>query len=279
MDRCIQAYVTRCRERIPSFVESHFSLEQTWRLQRPTLGRDLLYAPLNSAWALPYLALRKAAEVLEKVGYLRPAQWVKHLPSGVKTGYQIRIERLITEDLLEWDRERSTLPQGFLKELTDAPSLRTNLERHASARTGAGTLPELIREFSSGRAIVSDLSGTLLTLLLSWLLLGSTSLSLNGIAHGVAKRDAHDRAASHFFLGRKIGSRFYDVFPPAVHESKVWTILVVLFIALTAGALACTILSDPLRKMLGFHRNRLGILLDGVETELIVLAHKANTKN
>ena len=58
--------------------------------------------------------------------------------------------------------------------------------------------------------------------------MGNTSLSLTGIAHGVAKKSAHDRAASRFFLGKKAGSAFYNVFPPAVHESTIWTILIVL---------------------------------------------------
>jgi hypothetical protein len=43
---------------------------------------------------------------------------------------------------------------------------------------------------------------------------------------------------------------------------------------LTLGAMACTILSDPLRKVLGFHRNRLEALVSQVEKELIVFSHK-----
>ena len=138
----------------------------------------------------------------------------------------------------------------------------------------ARTLVDLLNRFSSGRAIVSDLFGTFLTLAMSWVIMGSTSLSLTNLAHGVARRSAHDRAASRFFLGKKMGSAFYDVFPPAVHESTIWTILVFLGIGLTVGGMAATIVSDPIRKFLGFHRNRLEVLLDEIERELIVLSHK-----
>src|SRR5262245_40857619 len=119
VDRCIQAYVERCRERIPAFVERHFSLEQTWRLQRRSLWFDLFCAPFNSAWALPHLALQKVADGLGRVGYLKAARWAKRVPPGVRTGYQTQIERLICTDLLEWNRERSpsALPDGFLREL------------------------------------------------------------------------------------------------------------------------------------------------------------------
>jgi hypothetical protein len=279
VDRSIETYVERCRARIPTFVSSNFSLEQTWKLQRPTIWLDLACAPVNAAWALPHLAVHKAAETVEKVGYPRLARWAHHLPPGIKTGYQKQIERRICNDLLEWEREesRAPLPQGFLKELDAVPSVRSRIEAskpERSDRAPARTLTDLLNQFSSGRAIVSDLFGTLLTLATSWVILGSMSLSLTSIAHGVARKSAHDRAASHFFLGKKAGSAFYNVFPPAVHESTTWTILVVLGAGLTIGAMACTILSDPVRKSLGFHQHRLRVLLDEVERELIVLSHK-----
>ena len=280
LDRSIETYIDRCRKRIPSFVESHFTLEQSWRLQRPTLWFDLACAPLNSSWALPHLAIHKATEVLDRVGYSRLAHWAKVLPPGIKTGYQREIERLICTHLLEWDRERfsAALPRGFLTELEAVPALRKLIETpelEESGRACARTLTDLLRQFSSGRALVSDLSGTFLALAMSWWIIGSTSPSLRGVAHGLAQKSAHDRAASRFFLGKKLGSHFYNVFQPKVHESTIWTILILLGVGLTVGAMACTILSDPIRKMLGFHRNRLEILLNQVERELIVFSHKS----
>jgi hypothetical protein len=279
VDRSIETYIERCRQRIPSFVSANFSLEQTWELQRPTLWFDLACAPINAAWALPHLAIHKAAETAEKVGHPQLARWAKHLPPGIKTGYQREIERRICLDLLEWDRElpAAAIPQGFLKELEAVPALRRRMESLAferSDRAPARTLVDLLQQFLSGRVIVSDLLGTLLTLATSWVILGTTSLSLTQIANGAARKGAHDRAASKFFLGKKAGSAFYNVFPPAVQESTIWTILVFLAVALAVGGMACTILSDPIRKSLGFHRHRLDVLLNDMERELIVLSHK-----
>ena len=274
VDRGIEAYIERCRKRIPSFVANHFSLEQTWSLQRPTLWRDLACAPVNAAWALPHLAVHKTAEAAEKVGASRTG-WAKRLPKGLKTGYQRQIEERICRDLLEWDRDASpmALPQGFLKELDSTPSVRKRIEA-LDHRVPARTLTDLLNRFSSGRAIVSDLSGTLLTLAMSWLILGSASLSLNNIAHGFATKSAHDRAASRFFLGKKAGSAFYNIFPPAASDSAIWTTFIVLGACLAVGAMACTILSDPIQKAFGFHHRRLEALLDDMERELIVLSHK-----
>ena len=274
VDRSIEAYIGRCRSRIPSFVAANFSLEQTWALQRPTLWRDLACAPFNAAWALPNLAIHKAAEAAEKVGSSHAGR-AKRLPVGIRTGYQRQIEERICRELLEWDRESlpASLPQGFLSGLDEAMPLRKRIEA-LDHTVPARTLTDLLNQFSSGRAVISDLFGTLLTLATSWLILGSTSLSLNNIAHGFAKKNAHDRAVSHFFLGKKAGSVFYKLFPPAVSERTIWTTFVVLGVCLTAGAMACTILSDPIRKALGFHRHRLEVLVDDVERELIVLSHK-----
>jgi hypothetical protein len=279
VDRGIETYIARCRTGIPAFVSANFSLEQTWRLQRPTLWFDLACAPINTAWALPHLAVQKAAESAARVGYPQLARWAKHVPGGIKTGYQRQIERRICKDLLEWDREdpRAALPQGFLRELEAVPSLRTRIEALRYERfdgAPARTLPDLLNQFSSGRAILSDLFGSLLTLATSWVIMGSTSMSLTNIAQRLARKSAHDRAASKFFLGKKAGAAFYNVFPPAVHECTIWTIVVVLSSLLTVGAMACTILSDPLRKLLGFHQHRLQVLVDDVERELIVLSHK-----
>ncbi len=279
VDRGIEAYVGRCRSRIPSFVEAHFSLRQTWELQRPTLGLDLACAPVNAAWALPHLAIQKAAEAAEKLGYPRPARWAKRLPPGIKTGYQREIERRICGDLLEWNRQPSAeaLPQGFLKELDSVPSLRKRIETPEPERVDrvpARTLADLLQQFSAGRAIVSDLIGAALTLMTSWAISGHMTLSLTTLAHGVASKSAHDRAASRFFLGKKIGSAFYNVFPPAADPRTIWATAVVLGAGLAVAGTACTLLSDPVRKVLGFHRHRLEVLIDEIERELIVLAHR-----
>ncbi len=40
------------------------------------------------------------------------------------------------------------------------------------------------------------------------------------------------------------------------------------------STLACTIVSDPLSKMLGLHQRRLSVLLDNIERELMIFSQK-----
>jgi hypothetical protein len=274
VDRCIETYGARCRARIPAFVERHFSFDQSWELQRRTLWLDIALAPINSAWAIPYLSIKKFCGMLDSLGAPAAGRIVQSVPTGIKPGYQRAIERIITSQLLEWDFESDAvgIPQGVLAELAKHPTLKGLAKgRDADARRSLRTIVET---FSAGRTLVSSLAGTALTLALGWLTLGNTSLTLEGIANGIARRNARNRAVSRFFLGRGAGSVFYRVFPPAPNKTEMTIMLLVLGFAVTVGAIACTVVSDPLRKATGLHRRRLTTLVDAIERELALIARK-----
>ena len=115
VDRCIEAYVSRCRTRIPAFV-SRIPLEQTWALQRPTLLR-IWFAPLNSAWAIPYLTLKKIAAGLEALGVSAAARVMQSVPSGIRDqATSARSRPSSAEAFLEWDLsgDPTSLPHGLL---------------------------------------------------------------------------------------------------------------------------------------------------------------------
>jgi hypothetical protein len=282
-DRSIEAYVARCRQRVPEFVTRHFSLEQTWQVQRRSLWVDLLVGAVNSAWSIPYLTIKKICAGLDAVGVSAAAQALLFIPPGIKTGYQRAIENLIAREVLEWDLASDTigLPQG----------LSADLERHGALRAAlrgglVGREPGTVRSiravldgFASGRALVSDVSASLLTIAYGWYAFGTMSLGLRDVAGRLAQRNAHDRSASQFIFGKRVGSVFYDVFKPAASPSETLTILVVLGAAITAGAMACTLGSDPIRKAFGLHERRLGVLIDGLERELVVFSQKRLRKS
>jgi hypothetical protein len=274
LDRCIDAYVKRCRERIPEFVHRHFSLKQTWAIQRRTLWVDLCVAPLNSAWAVPYLTIKKACGALATLGVPFAATALSHLPPGIRTGYERRIEELIRSELLEWDlaRDLVDLPRGLMDDLRRYPEVRGF--RPGQEPGADRPLRTIVQNYLSGRAAVSSVAGTLLTIACGWFVMGSTSVTVQQIAGGLAQRNARNRAVSRFFLGRRVGSAFYHVFPPQASQSEKMILLVVLIAAITVGALVCTILSDPIRKMAGVHERHLSKLVDDIEREVTILLHK-----
>jgi hypothetical protein len=273
VDLCIERYTQRCQSKIDHFCESHFSLEDTWNIQKKTFWMDLLLAPLNSAWAIPYLSIKKGADILSKFGFVSLNDLALRIPSGIRTGYQRKMEALICAEILEWDLRESpvALPQGLLEDLSKVPSLSPYLIHDPECR---GSLRRLINDFFSTRAMVCDLSGTVLTLLLGWCTFGNSSIGLHDIANSFAKKRAHDDAVNHFFLGKSIGSTFYNICPPRVDENQVLFLTILLGIGLTIGAMTFTISSDPLRKLLGLHKTRLKVFLNDFEKELLLFSHK-----
>ncbi|MGC4081519.1 MAG: hypothetical protein QM736_05220 [Vicinamibacterales bacterium] len=180
IDQCIAAYAEQCRRRIPAFVSSHFSLAQTWRLQRRTLAKDLLLGPINSLWAIPYLTASRVCRSLDVLGIPAAARILRSIPPGIKTGYQRSVEAVIAKELLDWGSGEpgQGLPRGLVVELERHPELGGSaalsraISRHA--------LQAVFDQFLSARALVADVAGAGITLGLGWLFFNAPSLGLMG---------------------------------------------------------------------------------------------------
>lgn len=274
IDHAVALYADACRARIPAFVDSHFSLSQTWQLQRPTLARDLLLGPVNALWSIPYLTTSRICKGLDILGIRAASRVLSLIPPGVKTGYQRRIEAVIARSLLDWGEEApgQGLPRGLVRVLEQHPELGgSEALRRAIAKDA---LQSVFDQFLSARALVSDVAGAVLTLALGWFLFNAPSLGLMGISERLARRNARSRAASRFFLGRRAGSVFYGVFRPQANWFETIAILAVLAFAIGAVATSCSVLFEPVRKRFGLHERRLHSLVDSIERELLVVAHR-----
>lgn len=274
VDRCIDAYITRCRARIPEFVDRHFSWRQTWDAQLPTLGLDLAVGPLNAAWSIPYLTIRKVCSSLDALGVPAAGALLRGLPDGIRTGYERTVDNAVANDLLEWHAsgEPTGLPRGLVEELERHPDVAASgvLHRLNSQSRAAG----LLKDFSSARVLVASIAGTLATLALGWFLFGNTSLGITDLADRLARRRARSRAAARFVLGRPIGTAFYSVFRPNAGAAETLLFLAILVAIVSVVSLACAVASDPLRKAFGLHHRRLATLVDGLERELLLVAQK-----
>lgn len=274
LEECIEQYIAECRSRVDGFVGRHFSLQETIALQKQSLVSDLLCHPVNALWAIPSLFLKKLTEIPVKLGWRSGADLIALLPTGIKTRYQIEIERLIATELLEWpctmgNRQAST--NGLLERIKQHQQVGPLLASGAlpdEALKDLSDIPHLIAEHSASRALVFDTTATVLTLMTGWLLFGDHSLGISGIGDQIARNRAKDRAASTFMFGSSLGSAFYSVFPP---KPSFWqvvgaTLTVGLFV--TAMSLLVGMLSDPWLKRMGFQHTQLHLLIDAVEDHL-----------
>jgi hypothetical protein len=256
---------------VDGFVERHFSLQETIALQKQSLVSDLLCHPVNALWAIPSLFLKNVIAIPVKLGWRSGADLITLLPTGLKTGYQRKIERLIATELLEWpgtmgDRWAST--NGLLERIKQHKQVGPLLASGAlsdEALRELSDIPHLIAAHSASRTLVLDTTATVLTLATGWLFFGDHSLGISGIGDQIARSRAKDKATSTFLFGASLGSAFYSVFPP---KPSFWqvvgaTLTVGLFV--TAMSLLVGLLSDPCLKRVGFQHTQLNSLIDAVE--------------
>jgi hypothetical protein len=101
IDRAIEKYIADRKEKVPRFVQTHFSFAGALRLNRKAFGTDLLKAPANLFWAVPYAALSLSAALSKRAGCAKMSALVRKLPSGFETRVQKEVKWLIYTELLE----------------------------------------------------------------------------------------------------------------------------------------------------------------------------------
>ncbi len=264
IDQCIEKYTEDRKQRVDDFIDRHFSIQQTIEIQKKTFSLDLLLNPLNALWSIPYLSLKKSIETLDKLGWTKLTPAIDKIPSGIKTGYQKRIEKLIATELLDH--------KALILELRKQ-GLALN-EKHIEAE-----IRKEIDKYSSSQTLITDLSGSVMTLLIGWYYFGDKTLGVFGIGNRIARKMAHDKAASGFVFGEQLGSAFYNAFPPEPTKTQVYLITLAVGVLLTAFSLLAAVMSDPVRKNLGLQKRNLNNLIEGLEEKLFLQVKKEIKKS
>src|SRR6266567_7928268 len=101
VDNGIEAYVTSRRASIPVFIDRHFSFRGARALHRKTFGKDVYKHPVNLLWGLPVALVTGAADLLDKAGATRTAQWLHRMPRGLPTVLHKELQWLLYTELLE----------------------------------------------------------------------------------------------------------------------------------------------------------------------------------
>jgi energy-converting hydrogenase Eha subunit B len=246
----LEDYFEACRQRIPTFVNSHFSLSGAFNLNRQALGSDILVAPFNFLMGFPNFLLRLLALLFELLGAKQTAQGMLKLHLGLPTAVQRELAQRLRRDLLELTPPLPTAAdqqlQQPLREAADEPLQIYLQTRNVAADITAGTLVAILG-----------------LILLNQFTPGSISAG-SAIAHIVAKQ----QAAANFFLGETLGNLYYAIFPvsPSLLIIAVTIVLVMVTIALVAAFSG--MVHDPIQKLTGIHQRRLNRLLDAIEQSI-----------
>jgi hypothetical protein len=278
VDKGIEAYVTSRRARIPLFIAQHFSFRGALALHRKTFGRDVYKHPVNLVWGLPVALVAGTADLLDKAGARRIAQWLHRMPRGISMALHQELQWLIYTELLELPyaqegraSHRDALMEHILAEpwiaaLCDAyvtqlhsvaelPAFRAALERH-------------LEEYGKTRGAVSELAGSLITLAAGYAALSKATPGALSAGTAAATAVAQHLAITNFWLGATVGAWYYAVFPVAASAGLV---------AATTGAMLAAggvvtalawIVLDPLLATTGIHRRRLDRFVTALGEEL-----------
>jgi len=278
VDQGIEAYITSRRARIPLFIHQHFSFRGALALHRKTFGRDVYKYPVNLMWGLPMALVTGAADLLDKAGATRTAQWLHRMPRGLPTALHQELQWLLSTELLELPymqegrvAHRDALLESILAEpgiaalcdaylthlhsLADRPAFRAALEQH-------------LAEYGTTRGAVSELAGSLINLAAGYAALSKATPGALSVGTAAATAIAQHLAIAHFWLGSTVGAWYYAAFPVAASAGLV---------AATTGALLAAggvvtalawIVLDPLLATTGLHRRRLDRFITAVGEEL-----------
>jgi hypothetical protein len=274
----MEAYITSRRASIPGFIDRHFAFRGALALHRKTFGRDVYKHPVNLLWGLPVALVKGAADLLDKAGATRTAQWLHRMPRGMPTVLHKELQWLLYTELLELpyvqeDRvsHRDALMEHILAEpgiaalcdaymtqlhsVADRPAFRAALERH-------------LEEYGKTRGAVSELAGSLLNLAAGYAALSKTTPGALSAGTAAATAITQHLAIAHFWLGSTVGAWYYAVFPVAASAGLVAATTGTLLAAVGVVTALAWIVIDPLLATTGIHQRRLDRFVTALGEEL-----------
>ncbi|BBL75127.1 hypothetical protein MishRS11D_22250 [Methylomagnum ishizawai] len=278
VQRGIQAYIESRRDKVPEFVERHFSLRGAWALHRATLGRDFYRHPLNMLWGLPWALTQGAAGLAGRMGADRAAAWLHRVPPGIPTRLDRELRWLLHTELLELpyaDEGRESRHDALMETLLAQPEIAALCGEYLrilgdqADRPGfRAALETKLAEYGKTRAGVSELAGSLITLATGYAVSQQVTPGALSAGSAAAAVIAQQLAIANFWLGSTVGAWYYAVFPATASAGLVVATTGALLAAVGVLAALSWIVLDPLLAKTGLHRRRLLGFVDALGAQL-----------
>ncbi len=278
INRAIDKYIESRREKIPEFVNKHFSVKGALKLHKKAFGADLYKGPLNISWSVPYTVLKATSAVLKKTGSKKLPTFVEKLPRGFQTNVQKEVKWLIYTKLLELpyaDGKQKSDQDALLAEIFHQPEIASLLIEQLSVINQKSSDPkfrsrleENLWEYASSRTAAADLAGTIITLSVGATLFKQMTPGAMATGTAIATAIAQHAAVSNFVLGSTLGSLWYGIFPVSASMGLIAATTGAIMAAMSLVTSFAGIITDPLQSRLGIHQRRLEKFMDCIEKEL-----------
>ena len=269
----LDAYIQSRRERVPAFIEKSLSLQNCAKVQARHFVKDVVLNPINTLWAIPYVAVRKVLEAGEKLGWEGANILIPAIPRSARTSFHKEMERTILVDLFGLDAVGSTKSElaHSLESRSDFKSVFDNPTWSALRAQIEGDVRACVSEYCNVQNGFNDLACSGGIVIAAQYFFGDRSLDLFAMGRRWAALWSHQRAVTKFPLGHKLGKLFYRVVPAPPPTSK--EVYLATGIALGALAFFSTVVSVfgfPARNALGFQRPQIDKLIQSIEDKILL---------
>ncbi len=278
LDAC-RKYIRKRRRLVTPFVDRHFTLKGSAKIHKKAFGKDVLRAPVNVAWAIPYMVVKGAGFVARKVRWKKLARTIDRLKPGLATDVQREVEWLIYTELLELpykQRDRKSEKDALLGEILRHPRISRYLDRHlrtihklSESTRFRKNLEKNLLEYTSGRFAASEVTSSLLVMAAGYVAARHITPGAVSLGTTVASSMANSVAISNFFAGEALGTLYYGVFPAAQTTALVAGSVAFATAVLAVAAAFAGVFTDPVQRLTGRHHKKLHKLIDAVEVELL----------
>ncbi|MFD2261804.1 DUF6635 family protein [Lacibacterium aquatile] len=278
VDDGVKRYFEDRRQRVPEFIDRHFSWRGARRLHRHALGWDIAKAPVNLALAGPNLAIRAGALALRRMKREGLAERLDKIDLTLATDVGREVEWLLVTDLLELpykQGERQSTHDALADTILSDPRIETFLRSQFAALDAAASDPafrtratELIGAYVGARGATADIATSIFTLAAGAATVRQFTPGVVSLGPALAGALAQKMAIAGFPLGAGIGGAWYGIFPAAAGPAL--TLGMTGGLAAVASALAAFsgMVIDPIMAGTGLHRRRLTSMLTSLEQEI-----------
>jgi Family of unknown function (DUF6635) len=242
-DAAVRCWFDARRQRIPAFVDRHFSLCGTLAIHRAALGLDIVRAPINLTMAAPAALLRVLISLARRAGASHVADALGRPRLLLRTAVAHHIQTLICAELLD----------GITS--TD-PALQQRLNR-------------TLAEYAVTRGAAAEITTAAMSLGTGTVTLGKLTPGAVSFAPILAAMVAQQAALSSFPLGVALGSLWYGLFPVAASPILTFALSAGLIAAGSVIAAFAGIIADPVQRLVGLHQRRLRRMMDALERQML----------
>ncbi len=279
MEDGIRRYFVARRERLPGFVDRHFSLRGSLAVHCSALGLDVLRAPANLLLAGPHAGLKAVGLLAGRLRNRQLAQRIDGRSLLLHTAVSRRVEWLVMTDLLELPCRqpgRASHRDALAETILADRRLATVAERTLAAIAGraadpafAPRLSEAMTNYAATRAAAAEITTSLLALSSGAIALKQLTPGAITLGPALAAVLAQQSAIAAFPLGVGLGGFWYSMFPVAPPALLVAGVTGGLMVGASAVAAFAGLAVDPVQRRFGLHKRRLNRLLDALERQML----------